>query len=100
MATLSFATKRQRGQCNPLKSFMHFNRPVSIPNSYEELVSQLIAARSERSLSQEALADVIGCTTSLVHKWETHKRIPSGFMLMCWLDALGYEAQVTKKLSP
>jgi hypothetical protein len=32
----------------------------------------------------------------LIHKWETHKRIPSGFMLMCWLDALEYEIQIKK----
>jgi transcriptional regulator with XRE-family HTH domain len=61
------------------------------------LVSALISARSEQSLSQEALAHKIGCTVSLVHKWETHKRIPSGFMLICWLDALGYEIEVKKR---
>jgi transcriptional regulator with XRE-family HTH domain len=80
-----------------LKNFTHFNKPVSIPKNYEELVSRLILARSERSLSQEALADVIGCTVSLIHKWETHKRIPSGFMLMCWLDALGYDIEVVQR---
>jgi len=78
-----------------LKSFTHFNKFVAIPRSYEVLISELIFARHERGLSQEALADIIGCTTSLIHKWETNKRIPSGFMLMCWLDALGYEARIT-----
>jgi len=80
-----------------LKNFTHFNKPVSIPSDYEMLVSALISARSEQSLSQEALAHKIGCTVSLVHKWETHKRIPSGFMLICWLDALGYEIEVKKR---
>ena len=79
-----------------MKSFTHFNKPVSIPQNYDLLVSELIAARYEQSLSQEALAHKIGCTVSLIHKWETNKRIPSGFMLMCWLDSLGYKIEVTK----
>ena len=80
-----------------MKSFTHFSRPVSIPNNYESLVSELILARLDRSLSQEALAYKIGCTVSLIHKWETHKRIPSGFMLICWLDALEYEIEVKRR---
>jgi transcriptional regulator with XRE-family HTH domain len=59
----------------------------------------LIHARNEQGYSQEALAYNIGCTVSLIHKWETHKRIPSGFMLMCWLDALGYEIEIKKRSS-
>jgi transcriptional regulator with XRE-family HTH domain len=49
------------------------------------------------NISQESLAYKIGCTNSLIHKWETHKRLPSGFMLICWLDALGYEIEVKKR---
>ena len=81
----------------PLNTFMHFKESVRIPKNYDLLISELIFARHEVGLSQEALAELIGCTTSLIHKWETHKRIPSGFMLICWLDALGYEAIVVKK---
>jgi transcriptional regulator with XRE-family HTH domain len=77
---------------------MHLSKPVVIPENYESLVTELIDARSEQSISQEALAHSIGCTVSLVHKWETHKRIPSGFMLMCWLDALGYDIEVKKRI--
>jgi len=80
-----------------LKNYTYYNRPVSIPKDYERLVKELILARSEQSLSQEALAHKMGCTTSLIHKWETHKRIPSGFMLMCWLDALEYDIEVKKR---
>jgi len=80
----------------PSKSYTYYNRPVSIPKDYERLVKELIDARFEQSLSQESLAHKIGCASSLIHKWETHKRIPSGFMLMCWLDALEYEIQIRK----
>ena len=80
----------------PSKSYTYYNRPVSIPKDYDRLVKELIDARFEQSLSQESLAHKIGCASSLIHKWETHKRIPSGFMLMCWLDALEYEIQIKK----
>lgn len=80
-----------------LKTFTHLKKPVSIPKDYDLLVSQLIDARLGQSLSQEELAHRIGCTVSLIHKWETHKRIPSGFMLICWLDVLGYEIEVKER---
>ena len=57
----------------------------------------LVEARHETGLSQSQLADVIGCTESLIHKWEQHKRIPSGFLFMWWLDALGYDVEVKKR---
>tara|TARA_R100000426_G_C4766684_1_gene89307 strand:- start:324 stop:563 length:240 start_codon:yes stop_codon:yes gene_type:complete len=69
----------------------------SVPNNYETLVRLLIEARHERELSQEALARKIGCTESLVHKWEQFKRMPSGFMLMCWLEALEYDIEAIKR---
>ncbi len=57
----------------------------------------LIDARHERGLSQEVLARKIGCTESLIHKWEQFKRMPSGFMLMCWLEALEYDIEAIKR---
>ena len=69
----------------------------SVPNNYEILVKLLIKARHERGLSQESLARKIGCTESLVHKWEQFKRMPSGFMLMCWLEALEYDIEAIKR---
>ena len=39
----------------------------------------------------------IGCTESLIHKWEQHKRVPSGFLFACWLDALGLTIKVHRK---
>jgi len=77
--------------------FTHFAKPVKIPMQYEDLISGLINARRVRGISQEKLAFEIGCAPSLVHKWETKKRIPSGFMLICWLDALEYQIEVKKR---
>ena len=61
------------------------------------MITMLIEARHKKKLSQDKLAGIIGCTESLVHKWEQHKRVPSGFFLMCWLDALGYDIEIKKR---
>lgn len=66
-------------------------------NGYELMVQQLIDRRHELKLSQEELSFQIGCAKSLIHKWEQFKRQPSGFMLGCWVDALGMEITVAKK---
>jgi DNA-binding transcriptional regulator YiaG len=68
-----------------------------LPHNYNQMVTMHIEARHEKKLSQDKLAGIIGCTESLVHKWEQHKRVPSGFFLMCWLDALGYDIEIKKR---
>ena len=81
----------------PLKGYTYYNKPVIIPRDYEPMVKMLTDARLKQGLSQERLAHKMGCTTSIIHKWESHKRIPSGFMLICWLDALGYDIEIKKR---
>ena len=68
-----------------------------LPHNYNQMITMLIEARHEKKLSQDKLSGIIGCTESLVHKWEQHKRVPSGFILMCWLDALGYDIEIKKR---
>ncbi len=63
---------------------------------YKSLVEQLVIERHKQKISQEQLASMIGVTNSLIHKWEQHKRIPSGFMLSCWVDSLGCKIEVVK----
>jgi len=65
--------------------------------TYNDMITQLIDRRNQIGLSQEKLAFDIGCTPSLIHKWEQHKRVPSGFMLACWLDALGCTFEICTK---
>ena len=69
--------------------FQNYLVETEVSNTYESFIDKLILRRQSLKLSQEALAERIGCTASLVHKWEQYKRVPSGFMLTCWLDALG-----------
>ncbi len=66
-------------------------------NGYEIMVDQLIKRRQELGMSQEQLSFEIGCAKSLIHKWEQYKRVPSGFMLGCWVEALGLQIEVTEK---
>lgn len=66
-------------------------------NGYEIMVNQLIKRRHELGMSQEQLSFEIGCAKSLIHKWEQYKRVPSGFMLGCWVEALGLQIEVTEK---
>jgi len=61
------------------------------------MVATLANLRNEQGVSQEELAHRIGCASSLVHKWEQFKRVPSGFMLACWLDALEAEVHIARK---
>ena len=61
------------------------------------MVDQLIKRRHELGMSQEQLSFEIGCAKSLIHKWEQYKRVPSGFMLGCWVEALGLQIEVTEK---
>jgi ribosome-binding protein aMBF1 (putative translation factor) len=70
---------------------------VQVPDSYQDLISTMVARRNELNMSQEELAHRIGCAKSLIHKWERYKRVPSGFLFSCWLDALGLKITIHKK---
>ena len=74
--------------------FHYRAQPVPINPNWKELVSSLRRKRNDLSLSQEALADKIGCADSLVGKWERYERLPSGFMLLDWIEALDCSIQV------
>lgn len=65
-----------------------------ITNSWKDIIQQMVAIRNAQGISQEQLAFKIGCHPSLIHKWEQHKRVPSGFMFSCWADALGAKIKI------
>lgn len=80
-----------------MTTFENYSKETEVTDSYSLMVNSLVDRRNDLGYSQEALADMIGCTTSLIHKWEQYKRVPSGFMLTCWLDALGVEIKICPK---
>ena len=77
-----------------MPQLQNYQKITDATDSYVDLIDQLVARRHDKGWSQEALAAEIGCTNSLIHKWEQYKRVPSGFMLTCWLDALGVKIKV------
>ena len=81
--------------CMP--KFPNYKSDVFSTDQYEDMVQTLIERRHELSISQEQLAFDIGCSVSLVNKWETYIRVPSGFMFTCWLDALGCQIEIRTK---
>ena len=74
--------------------FTHYNTAQSISPNWHNIVQGLIGLRHNQGWSQEELAHKIGCNVSLIHKWEQYKRVPSNFLLICWLDALEAEVQI------
>lgn len=78
--------------------FTHYKNPQVVSDSWQDVVASLTMLRMEKGMSQEALASKIGCATSLIHKWERMKRVPSSFLFVCWLDALGAEIEI--KIQP
>ena len=78
--------------------FTHYNKPKSISDNWHAIVSGLVVLRNDYGLSQEELADRIGCASSPIHKWEQYKRVPSNFLLICWLDALDAQIEIKKKV--
>lgn len=74
--------------------FTHYSKPKAISSNWHDIVSGLVSLRHDKGWSQEELADRIGCASSLVHKWEQYKRVPSNFLLICWMDALGAEIEI------
>ena len=80
-----------------MTNFSHYVTETKVTNEYSSLVDQLIFRRNQLGYSQEQLADRVGCASSLIHKWEQYKRVPSGFMLTCWLDALGCKIEIRPK---
>lgn len=80
-----------------MKNFQHFKKEIQVTDTYQLIINELVRHRSEQKISQEELADRIGCGKSSIDKWERHERIPSGFLFSCWLDALGLTFKINKK---
>jgi ribosome-binding protein aMBF1 (putative translation factor) len=80
-----------------MQKFPNYKRDTYVTTSYDEMITGLIDRRNQLGISQEGLAFTIGCTPSLIHKWEQYKRVPSGFMFACWVEALGCQIEISAK---
>lgn len=54
-----------------------------------EVTSQLSRMRYAKGKTQEEVNDKIGVADRLVNKWECGIKTPSGYLLMCYAEALG-----------
>ena len=68
--------------------------PIPVDPNWIELVTCLVKKRNKLKISQEALAFQIGCANSLIGKWERYERLPSGYMLLYWVQALDCKLKV------
>lgn len=80
-----------------IAEFKHYKSSKPIPNVWRNIVIKLVNERNNKQFSQEELADRIGVHSSLVHKWEQYKRVPSCFLLSCWVEALDCEIKIKSK---
>ena len=74
--------------------FNYRAKPVPVDPNWLELVGSLVTKRNKLRISQEALADKIGCANSLIGKRERYERLPSGYMLLYWIQALECKLKV------
>jgi transcriptional regulator with XRE-family HTH domain len=75
---------------------MNINERVIDYPPYKKIVIKLVKVRKEIGITQAQVDQMIGCADGLVSKWECGDRIPSFFMLVCWLESLGVELQIKK----
>ena len=56
---------------------------------YGDLIRQLAARRRALGVSQQQLDRILGVSDHQVAAWESFKRLPGAFMMMCWATSLG-----------
>lgn len=61
------------------------------------LIAQLLRARTQRGITQGALADQVFTSTQSVHCWEAGKTDPRLSSIAAYADALGYDIVLAPK---
>ena len=64
---------------------------------HNQLIPQFVKKRHKLKISQMELDNIIGVATGLVSKWEVGIRNPSGYLFLCWADALHCELWLKEK---
>lgn len=63
----------------------------------DPIIDTLHGARLDAGITQQKLADRIGCTRNEVCYWEIDHKIPRLDRLRLWAEALGYDVSLTKR---
>ena len=88
MAQAPLDSKRQKKSLCICKLTGIKSLPGSNQRFQEDLIAQLRTRREFLKISQVELGEKVGVTESLLAKWETGHRRPSGFLLWCWAESL------------
>jgi len=72
-------------------------QPETVEQFTSSLIKTLVKRREDLKISQEKLNEIIGVADNLVGKWECGMRLPSGFLLYCWTQALGLQIELKEK---
>jgi transcriptional regulator with XRE-family HTH domain len=64
------------------------NASIDGSRSLGPIIRQLVSRRQQLGLSQAELNDLIGFSDGMISKFETLRRQPTTFTLICWLSAL------------
>ena len=64
---------------------------------HNQLIPQFVKKRHKLKISQMELDEVIGVAKGLVSKWEVGIRNPSGYLFLCWADALNCDLWLKEK---
>lgn len=62
----------------------------------KKAIRELAQRRKEMGISQLELDKIIGMADGHVAKWESFARLPTGWMLSCWVEALQCEIEIKK----
>ena len=71
------------------------NKALGIFN--DKFIPQFVEQRKKLKLSQADVDVLVGCATGLVSKWEVGIRKPSGFLMLCWADALKCDLELKQR---
>lgn len=77
--------------------FLSNTEPPLRDDFFNRVVKQLAHFRRLKGLTQDKLGHRLGFADRLINKWECGTRLPSGFSLWCWTDALDCELMVVPK---
>jgi len=89
-----------RAQISPIERIVASSRghvPTEIERRfYGDMIRALAARRRALGVSQQQLDRILGVSDHQVAAWESYKRLPGAFMMMCWASTLGTRLVVVR----
>lgn len=64
--------------------------------TWHRLVDDVVRIRKQKSMTQENLADIIGCSPRVIQEIENKEYIPSLVLFCRIVEALGYQLKIVR----